>query len=63
MAKALYGHMGGLDVATVDEVVRLRRRVREMQEEIDQLRAASEALATLLTEDRLVDVTVTAALT
>jgi hypothetical protein len=63
MAKALYGHLGGADPVTANELVRLRRRVRELEDEVDRLRATSEALTAMVTEDRLVDVTVTAALT
>jgi len=63
MAKALFGHLGGPDPATAAEVARLRRRVRELEDEVDRLRAASEALTSLVTEDRLVDVTASPALT
>jgi hypothetical protein len=34
MSKALYGHLGGPDAALLAEVTRLRRRVRELEEQI-----------------------------
>lgn len=34
MSKAIYGHMGGSDAVLVAEVTRLRRRVRELEEQV-----------------------------
>jgi hypothetical protein len=39
MAKALYGHTGGLDPRLVAEVTSLRARVRELEAEVERLRA------------------------
>lgn len=44
MAKALLGHVGGADLRLVDEVRRLRGRVRELETEVARLSAANEAL-------------------
>lgn len=40
MAKALFGHVG-TDLRLVSEVARLRSRVRDLEEELAQLRAGS----------------------
>jgi len=45
MAKALFGHVGGADLLLVDEVRRLRGRVRELEAELVRVRAANDALA------------------
>jgi hypothetical protein len=34
MSKAIYGHLGGNDALLVAEVGRLRRRVRELEEQV-----------------------------
>jgi hypothetical protein len=34
MSKAIYGHLGGTDAMLVSEVARLRRRVRELEEQV-----------------------------
>ncbi|MFN8169970.1 MAG: hypothetical protein U0S36_14480 [Candidatus Nanopelagicales bacterium] len=34
MSKAIYGHMGGGDAMLLAEVTRLRRRVRELEEQV-----------------------------
>jgi hypothetical protein len=34
MSKALYGHLGGRDSALLAEVAHLRRRVRELEEQV-----------------------------
>jgi hypothetical protein len=34
MSKAIYGHMGGTDALLVAEVTRLRRRVRELEDQV-----------------------------
>jgi phage shock protein A len=40
MARALYGHTGSTDAQLALEVARLRRRITELETEVDQLRAA-----------------------
>lgn len=44
MAKALLGHVGGADLRLVDEVRRLRSRVRDLEVELARVTAANEAL-------------------
>ncbi len=44
MAKALFGHVGGADLLLVDEVRRLRERVRELEAELARVRATNDAL-------------------
>lgn len=44
MAKAILGHVGGSDPRLLAEVARLRRRVGELQAEIDRLATENEAL-------------------
>ena len=44
MAKALFGHVGGADLRLVDEVRRLRGRVRALEAELDRVTAANDAL-------------------
>jgi hypothetical protein len=44
MAKALFGHVGGADLRLVDEVRRLRGRVRELETELARVSAANDAL-------------------
>mgnify|MGYP000515867353 FL=1 len=44
MAKALLGHVGGADLRLVDEVRRLRTRVRDLEAELARVTAANEAL-------------------
>ena len=44
MAKALLGHVGGADLRLVDEVRRLRTRVRELEAELARVGAANDAL-------------------
>ena len=52
MAKALLGHVGGVDLRLVDEVRRLRGRVSELEAEVTRLTAANDALvATVHVED------------
>ena len=51
MAKALLGHVGGTDLRLVDEVRRLRGRVRELEAEVGSLRAANEALVSAVHVD------------
>ena len=44
MAKALFGHVGGADLRLVDEVRRLRGRVRALEAELTRVTAANDAL-------------------
>ena len=44
MAKALLGHVGGPDLRLVDEVRRLRSRVRDLEAELARVTATNEAL-------------------
>lgn len=44
MAKALLGHVGGTDLRLLDEVRRLRTRVRDLEAELARVTAANEAL-------------------
>jgi hypothetical protein len=45
MAKALYGHVGSApDKRMLDEVTRLRARVRELEIEVMRLRAENDRL-------------------
>ncbi len=44
MAKALFGHVSGADLRLVDEVRRLRGRVRELESELARVSAANDAL-------------------
>jgi hypothetical protein len=45
MAKALYGHVGGApDQRLLDEVARLRTRVRDLEIEVMRLRAENDRL-------------------
>ncbi|MCW2679631.1 MAG: hypothetical protein JWM62_1032 [Frankiales bacterium] len=44
MAKALLGHVGGPDLRLVDEVRRLRSRVRDLEDELARMTATNDAL-------------------
>lgn len=44
MAKAILGHIGGPDPRLLAEVARLRRRVVELQSEVDRLTEENQAL-------------------
>ena len=44
MAKAILGHIGGPDPRLLAEVARLRRRVSDLQSEVERLTAENEAL-------------------
>lgn len=55
MAKALLGHVGGPDPLVVADLARLRRRVRELEQEVVRLRATNEALAALVAEDVMLE--------
>ena len=54
MAKALVGHVGGLDPRVAFEVRRLRERVRDLESEVLRLRAENVALATSVTDSHLI---------
>jgi hypothetical protein len=56
MAKALLGHLGGPDPVVLAEIARLRRRVRDLEGEVDRLRAANDALTVLVAEDQMLSV-------
>ena len=47
MAKALLGHLSGPDPIVLAEIARLRRRVRDLEDEVDRLHAANDALTAL----------------
>ena len=44
MAKALLGHVGGPDLRLVDEVRRLRTRVRDLETELARVTATNDTL-------------------
>ncbi len=52
MAKALFGHVGvGNDLRLVEEVRRLRRRVTELEGELNRATSAHDALVSSVTVD------------
>jgi hypothetical protein len=54
MAKALYGHVGSApDKRMLDEVTRLRARVRDLEIEVMRLRAENDRLAAAVEADDL----------
>jgi hypothetical protein len=54
MAKALYGHVGGApDRRMLDEVTKLRARVRDLEFEVLRLRAENDRLAASVETDSL----------
>ncbi|MGE5829391.1 MAG: hypothetical protein ACM30G_13695 [Micromonosporaceae bacterium] len=54
MAKALYGHVGSApDKRMLDEVTRLRARVRDLEIEVMRLRAENDRLAAAAEADDL----------
>ena len=55
MAKALFGHIGaGNDLRLAAEVRRLRARITQLEQELDLVRATSDAFAASMTvEDDL----------
>ena len=59
MAKALLGHVGGLDPRLVAEVTLLRRQVRDLQAEVLRLRAENDALAADAPREELLTLDVT----
>jgi hypothetical protein len=58
MAKALVGHIGGLDPRLVFEMRRLRERVRDLESEVHRLRAENDALASTVTDAHLISLEV-----
>lgn len=55
MAKALLGYVGGPDPMVQADLTRLRRRVRELEQEVERLRATNEALASLVARDVMLE--------
>jgi hypothetical protein len=54
MAKALYGHVGSApDRRMLDEVTKLRARVRDLEFEVMRLRAENDRLAAAAEADHL----------
>jgi hypothetical protein len=54
MAKALFGHVGSApDKRMLDEVTRLRARVRDLEIEVMRLRAENDRLAAAVEADDL----------
>jgi len=45
MAKALLGHVGGIDPRIVSEMRRLQRRVRDLEAELSRLQEEKDVLA------------------
>ena len=58
MAKALLGHVGSRDARMAFEVRRLQQRVRELESEVQRLRAANDALAASVTPPNLISLEV-----
>ena len=53
MAKALYGHVGSApDKRMLDEVTRLRARVRDLEIEVMRLRAENDRLVAAAADSR-----------
>ena len=57
MAKALYGHVGSApDKRLLDEVTRLRTRVRDLEIEVMRLRAENDRLAADVAAEELLHI-------
>jgi hypothetical protein len=56
MAKALLGYVGGSDVRLVDENLRLRRRVADLESVVLRLQAENDALVAQAHEGELLTV-------
>lgn len=57
MAKALYGHVGGApDRRLLDEVTRLRARVRTLEFEVTRLRAENDRLSAAASSEELLHI-------
>jgi hypothetical protein len=54
MAKALLGHVGGLDPRMVSEMRRLQQRVRDLEAALVRLQGENDALAAEVGEELLV---------
>jgi hypothetical protein len=54
MAKALLGHVGGLDPRMVSEMRRLQQRVRDLEAALVRLQDKNDALAAEVGEELLV---------
>ncbi len=59
MAKALFGHVGGLDPRVVSEMRRLQQRVHELESEVVRLRAENDALGSGVTDAQFMALEVT----
>jgi hypothetical protein len=57
MAKALLGHVGGIDHHMLAENRRLQQRVRDLEAEMLRLRAENDALAAALRHEDLLTLT------
>ena len=60
MAKALLGHVGGIDPRMLSELRRLQRRVRELEAQVLRLQAENDALGAAAQHDELLTIDVTA---
>jgi hypothetical protein len=58
MAKALYGHLAADPAALLAENHHLRRRVRDLEDEVTRLRAENDVLAPKVTDGELVELRV-----
>jgi hypothetical protein len=54
MAKALVGHMGGIDPRVAFELRRLQQRVHDLESEVLRLRSENDALAARVEDSRLI---------
>lgn len=59
MAKALLGHVGGLDPRVTLEMRRLHQRVRDLESEVIRLRAENDSLAESISDAQLISLEVT----
>ena len=50
MAKALFGHVGGPDPRMVQELRRLQKRVRDLENEVMRLQAPNDRLSETITD-------------
>ncbi|GLU46606.1 hypothetical protein [Nocardiopsis ansamitocini] len=50
MAKALFGHVGGPDPRMVQEMRRLQKRVRDLENEVGRLQNQNDQLTETLTD-------------
>ena len=54
MAKALLGHVGGLDPRVLSEMRRLQRRVRDLEAELIRLQEENDVLTSSVDHELLV---------